>query len=299
MSNPMLEGFAQADLTVAGNLPQKSTTTWNYTTYGHFRTYPLSGTDVYDGPVSVSTNTDPNGPRVELVVPVFDMMGNIISTSPYNTNITLGVCSPFLLNVYVNDSMVPATLMPYLGAPVHFTIASPDDAAYHAHGMYMLPGDDWAETMTAMSTVMMETQTEMMDNMMIDPNVNVTLNAMMMLGLEMNMSLDCQLDMGTAMMNMGMTSMNLYFGPPTFAGSLVATFDWPQDSRQWRLWAYLKIMMADGTERLIVPSFDIYVDPTPFPTSMGMSSTSMGMTSGAAVIAPFLLLALLCVVAFL
>jgi len=274
MNNPMIEGFAQTDLVVAGNIPQLTNPVFNFVNTGRFRTYSFSENGLFDGPISVSTNTDPNGPRVELLMPVFDMMGNIISTRPMNTNITLGLCSPFLINVYVNDSLVPATMVPLLGAPAHLTIASPDDAAYHAHAIYILPDKTWAQTVSDMPSIMSLNQEQMMMDMMTNPEVNVTMDAMMMLGMEMNMSLDCQLDMGTAMMNMNMTSMNLYFGPPTFGPTFVGDFDWIQDSGAWRLWAWMKIMMPDGTEKLLVPNFDVQVSPTPWPTE-----TTTGMTS--------------------
>jgi len=279
MNNPMIEGFAQGEITIGGNIPQMTSTNWNYATSGRFKTYPLTpGSDLFDGPLVVSTNSDPNGVYVELLMPEMGMMGNIIANRAENVNISLGQCNIFLINVYTDETKTtPVTLVPYLEAPVHLTIASPDDAAYHAHGIYLISNPEtWAKTMLDIMNEMSETTMEtLMDNMLTDPNVNVTMNAMMMLGLEMNMTLDCQVDMGSVMMSMGMTNMNTYYGPPQFGPSLACDFDWPQDSQSWRLWAYMKIKNPNGTESLLVPNFDVFVAPIPF--------SSMSMTTGMSV----------------
>jgi len=280
-----LEGFAQTDLTVGGNIPQLSNWTWNYANSGNFRTYDIPEDGIFDDPITVSSNTDPNGPLVQLLMPVFDMMGNIISTRPMNTNITLGLCTPFIINVYWNNSLVPATLVPLLGAAAHITIASPDQAAYHAHAIAILE-DTWADTLVTIQPIMAETPQQMMTNMMTDPEVNVTMNAMMMLGLEMNMSLNCQVDMATVMVQMGMTNMNQYFGPPTFGPTLIGDFDWIQDSRNWRVWPWMKIMLPNGTEKLLVPNFDVNVSPTPFDTT----SSKMSMNSSTVLTISFVLM---------
>lgn len=278
MNNPMSEGFAQTDLTVAGSIPQLPNTTWNYATSGRFRTYDLPPDGVFDEPISVATNSDPNGPLVEFLIPTFDMNGNIVSNRSTNVNITLGVCNPFIINVYVDNTLVPATLVPLLGAAAHITIASPDQAAYHAHAIYLVEDETWAETLMDAQTIMAESPEQMMSEMMTDDEVNVTMNAMMMLGLEMNMSLNCQVNMGTVMMQMGMTDMNEYFGPATFGPTLIGDFDWIQDSRSWRVWPWMKIMLPNGTEKLLVPNFDVYVAPTPYATSGMLSSSAASVT---------------------
>jgi len=290
MSNPMIEGFAQCDLTVAGSIPQLANWSWNYATSGRFRTYPIPENGLFDSPITVSTNTDPNGPLVELLMPIFDMNGNIVTNRSQNTNITLGLCSPFIINVYLDDHYTPATLVPLLGSASHVTIASPDQAAYHAHAIYILPDTTWAETLTDAQSVMQLSMTQMMADMMSNPEVNVTMDAMMMLGLEMNMSLNCQVNMGTAMMQMGMTNMNMYIGANTFGPTLIGDFDWIQDSRQWRIWPWMKIMI-NGTEQILAPNFDVYVAPTPFDE---MSPSKMNLSNSLAVsVALMLILAIL------
>jgi len=142
-----------------------------------------------------------------------------------------------------------APLVPYLASAVHFTMFSPDNAVYHAHGTYLPAGTSWADVITIVQNE------NMMGNISFDFDMNLTINAMMA-GVQMNDTLDCRVDMGQVMMMMPFMDMTKFYGPKTFGPTIVGLFDFPL-SGNWRVFAYMKAQFPDGEQRLIVPTFSV------------------------------------------
>jgi len=276
------EGFGQTLLTVGGTPAMETNVTWNYTNAGSFAKYPIVG-GVYDEWVDSATNFESNGVMTNFIVVNSDLsmsmmsnnMMNINNPMPggMNINITAGRCSPFFFNFYTAPN-VSAPLKPFLGAPVHFTLISEDDAIYHAHGTYLPAGISYYQMLMSVMNMSTSIMTGDMNMMMTDPMYNLSMNAMMM-GVEMNGTLNCLQDMGS-LMNMAGMNMSEYYGPDTFGPTVVGIFEWP-NLGNWRIWAYTGIDNGDGTTSLLVPQFDVnvvYVPQTQM-TTMGMPMPSM------------------------
>jgi len=278
------EGFGQTLLTVGGTPSMDANVTWNYANSGSFSKYPIVG-GVYDEWVSSATNSDPNGIMTNFVVVNTDLsmmsmnnMMNIDNPMPggMNINITAGRCTPMFFNLYTAPN-VSAPLKPFLGAPVHFTLISEDDAIYHAHGTYLPAGTSYFEMLMSVMNMSSSIMTgDNMNMMMTDPMYNLSMNAMMM-GVQMNGTLNCLQDMGT-LMNMPGMNMSVYYGPDTFGPTIVGIFEWP-NLGNWRIWAYTGVDNGDGSTSVVVPQFDVnvvYIPPPPISTSaMGMPMSSM------------------------
>jgi len=166
--------------------------------------------------------------------------------------------------------MVPATMVPYLAAPVHFTLSNEDNGVYHAHGTYLIDGMSMAQVAEMMKTMTMDQMMEMQDS---DPAMyNLSMNALM-IGVEMNGTLNCKSDEGAIMTEMmGMMNMSIYYGPSTF-NVISGLFDFP-DTGHWRMFAYMAMEMEDGSQRLFVPQIDFWAN-NPQTQSNSMSSGSV------------------------
>jgi len=230
----MREGFAQTTITVQGspafdiyNIP------WNYQSANSFKTHYIGANEIFEEPINVTSNSDPDG-----IYAVFS-----VGDTPFLNTVTQRNCTPIYLSLYYNSSLTPANLVPFLNAPVHFTMASEFDAIYHAHGTYLPAGMDFAQARAAS----------------LGSNstwYNLTMN-MLMMGWQYNNTLNCLSDAGKVMMEMDM-DMTIWYGPATYGPTVVGIFDFP-NAGNWRVWAYVKVLMPNGTERLIVPDFAVNV----------------------------------------
>jgi len=195
------------------------------------------------------------------------------SNGSVNVNVIQGKCTAINVEFFKNDTtgMTPANLIPYLAAPVHFTISNRDNAVYHAHGTYLPEGMAMSDIVTMMDGMTMDQMMSLSPAML-----NLSMNAMM-IGVESNGSVNCKSDEGKIMQEMeGMMDMSMFYGPSTF-NRISGLFDFP-DLTHFRIFAYVKVRLDDGTERLLVPSFAVYsvVDPN---QDMGSQASSSSIIS--------------------
>jgi len=266
------EGAASDEIVVGGAVPMHNAT-FNYTSINYFQSYPIDSTDrIYD-PIDTQTNLASEFDGIKVIFQIVQQVGlnnhthtggmimttggmpqqGLSSNPPDNDNIYLYTCVPFYLQVFMNGTETPATsLIPYLRAPVHFSMVSPDGGVYHAHGSYIPDGvlfNDLAGMVAAHSGMNM-TDEEMMN----DPMMNLTMNALMM-GIQPNGTVNCESDAGVIMEFMPEMDHSRYYGPEHFGPVIVGLFDWPAYG-DWRVFAWMKIEI-NGVERLIVPHFSV------------------------------------------
>jgi len=263
-----------------------STTTWNYTPENNFRIYPLEPNNVYNHFVNSNTNVEDNGVYVSMEFgnPEISHGGHQMKrrqvTLQRLENITTAECVPFTLHVRVleNGNYIPATLVPYLAAPVHFTMVSDQNFVYHAHGSYLLPN----MTIDDARMLVMNEYGSMHGNMSGGDNMDTmsVVHHGIMMGLTGNGTINCFVEAGQVIRDTGM-SMGTLEGPDTFGPDIIGIFDFPLTGN-FRVWANMKIRLANGTEFLFTPHFDVKVVPPQAPgltTDMDHSMTD-GMTGG-------------------
>jgi len=257
------EGFTETNVYVDGTPDQNANPTFNYTATNRFESYPVNDTDIFDDFVWVDTNLDSTG-----FVAVLSVDGQLVpSNGSVNVNVIQGLCTAINIDFYKNDTsgMTPVNLIPYLAAPVHFTISNRDNAVYHAHGTYLLDTMDMSDVVTMMDGMTMDQMMTLSPEML-----NLSMNAMM-IGVESNGSVNCKSDEGKIMQEMqGMMDMSMFYGPSTFY-RISGLFDFP-DLAHFRIFAYVKVRLDDGTERLLVPSFAVYSVADPMSSQASSSS---------------------------
>jgi len=252
------EGFSQTAFTVTGMPAFNANATFNYETMNRFSTYPINDSDIFDSWIDVKTNEDDtNGFYGKLIVGggSADPSSGITGVNATLNYVRINTCTYFYVTIYSNESSTtPAYMIPYLAAPVHFTVVNYDGGVYHAHGTFMPAGYDFQMVQAAMAN------SSMSDLMMMNPDsmmYNLTMNAAM-IGVEFNGTVDCLSDEGTVVDEMGgMMDMSIYYGPIPF-GTVAGIFDFPV-AGHWRIFAYMKLRLPSGEERLIVPHFAIDV----------------------------------------
>jgi len=303
--NIIREGFSDFQFTVYGTPLPNFNRVFNYTISNRFSTYPIASNDEFDVWVFIDSNINSeSGFYGELIVGqgTADANSTVMYAGLGNFNSTINYCGQnctwFYLTIYSNESSTTtASMIPYLAAPVHITIAAEDGAVYHAHGTYVPPGMNFPDIMHEIGQTSM---TEIMTlNPATDPLYNLSMNAAM-IGITFDGTIDCLTDEGTVMMEMGgMMDMNTFYGPSTF-GTVAGIFNWPDGGGFYNMYAYMKLRLPNGEERLIVPQFTIQVQPTiddppyvPFNGTFGEdsgSSTVFGFASALLALSTLVLL---------
>jgi len=283
ISMNMREGVALEDMVVYGTPPMDpiyGNSTFNYTSTNSFTTHPINDSDIYLGWIDINTNEDYTDSGYIAVLRVAGQSNATNTTGlPVNTgeniHVQAGVCTSIYLDVYTSD-MQPAPLTSIMSAAVHFTISNRDNAVYHAHGMYRDPGTDIQDVVTMMNGMTMDMMMSMQSTMLTDPMFNMTMDGSM-IGIATNGTLNCFSDVGVVMQSMGgMMDMNVFYGPETFS-SVMGIFNFP-DTGHWRLFAWMKLKLNDGTERLIVPSFGLLSYSNPLPPDQSSSEVNGAAT---------------------
>jgi len=264
------EGASSEIIFVNGTTPMNNAT-YNYTAINSFKTYPIDDTDRILYPIDIETNLDESANGIKVIFQVIQQVsihnhthstmtmttGGVAPTvlsidPPDNDAVVLNTCSPFYMQVFMDGGAPASTLIPYLRAPVHFTMVGPDGSVYHAHGSYLPDGilfPDLAGIVVAHAGMNM-TPAEMMS----DPMMNLTMNGMMM-GILPNGSVNCRSDAGKVMQYMPNMDHSLFYGPVNFGPTIIGLFDWAGFG-DWRVFAWMKIEI-NGEERLIVPHFSV------------------------------------------
>lgn len=270
------EGFAQTNFYVWGS-PAQNTPSFNIAPQNNFRTYNLGPNDVFDTVIDSNHNHDANGPLVTMKFLSSGMHMRRQANLPQLEADIFSMCTPFAFEVYVknsNQEYVPATLLPFLGAPVHFTLLSDDRYVFHAHGTYIFPNMTFDDLRMEVAGMGMHMN---MSNPKDDAMMNLTMNAMM-IGITMNGSIDCFREAGEIIRETGM-NMSYFSGPETFGPTIVGLYDFPF-AGYWRIFAHMKIKLPDGRIQLIVPHFDLYILAPGARVTTGMDMQTMSMTSG-------------------
>eukprot|EP01119_Soliformovum_irregulare_P008256 TRINITY_DN21385_c0_g1_i1.p1 TRINITY_DN21385_c0_g1~~TRINITY_DN21385_c0_g1_i1.p1 ORF type:complete len:477 (-),score=77.18 TRINITY_DN21385_c0_g1_i1:41-1471(-) len=273
------EGNAQMTFMVNGTSDQGKTPSWgegDFSVTRYFTSYPIGDNDLFDDWI----NTTSNGQTSVGFGEQYRVTLNVFGSNETNRNIVSNlVCTYFTITVYQSStSNTPAKLVPYLAAPAHFTFNLNDGGIYHAHGTYLLPGQNMSSLQSLMNGMDM---TKMMSyNPTSDWRYNASMNAYMV-GLTGNGTLDCNSDMGPVMDDMmGMMNMDQYYGPPDY-GKVVGIFGFPE-AGPWRVWIYMKMELPNGEHRLIIPQFNIFAPiggGSITPTSTSTSTSSAPVTS--------------------
>eukprot|EP01112_Ceratiomyxa_fruticulosa_P021552 TRINITY_DN7622_c0_g1_i1.p1 TRINITY_DN7622_c0_g1~~TRINITY_DN7622_c0_g1_i1.p1 ORF type:complete len:332 (-),score=70.79 TRINITY_DN7622_c0_g1_i1:149-1144(-) len=253
----MLEGFAQSFIGISGSPGQRFPTTWDYTTKGRFRTYPIGQDEVFNHFVDSGSNRDSNGVYVELnIADVSDDFTTLTYVREQQNNNVLAKCSVLQISVYADENKTPIKLVPYLGAPVHFTMFNEYDALYHLHGMRVLPGFNYTTTRQFFLNQVKIVNGDLGDlarKSMGNEDAEEAMEALYM-GMTKTGALDCLSDMGKIMDDTGM--MMMAEPPNTFGPNILGILDFP-NTGNWRLFAYMKVQFANGTQALLVPDFGI------------------------------------------
>jgi len=264
-SGLMREGLAMGEIEAVGTPPMQdlSSVQWDYNITRSFRNYSIGPSEVFDYPIFTQNNTMPEGYIISFTIgtETIDTGGNI--------NITGNICVPVYVNVLDPEGHA-ATLVPFLAAAIHFTMGSPDDAAYHAHGMYLPEGmtvTDVADVVINQNNMTWATE----NGYSAEQMTNITYIAMMT-GFTTNGSLNCLVD-GGQVMNEIPSMTAAFYGPPTFGPTVFGLFDFPLNGT-WRIFAWLQVRIGE-TDTLLIPDFAVnaYVPPAPPPPTSSTSST--------------------------
>lgn len=281
--NKLREGVALADILVYGEPSSNKNITRDYRTLNRFRTYPVGDNDVFTQVVDTKTNIDSESGIIALFqvnpwpinfapptpssttggqTPLTTGFGHVHHTSTggvefnftQNNDIQPYTCTYFYLSLYdlSGGSPIPATAVPYLAAPVHFTMLAPDGAVFHAHGTWLpADGSDFPNLVTMMSSMTEEEMNAMTPD---DPMYDSMMGAMM-IGVGMNNSINCATDAGVIMAEMPDMDMNVFYGPSNFS-IVTGIFDFPE-AGNWTIFAYMKVKMPSGEIRMVVPHFQV------------------------------------------
>jgi len=250
------EGSGQDYFVVKGGMPSAYPEVWDYSVTKNFKSYPLPPNQVFNSPIEVNDNTDPNGYEVTMTI------GNGVNLTDVSIQ-----CQPIFFHVKYNNGSDAMNLVPYLDAAAHITFGAYEDTIYHGHAIPLMPGQDWNDIVDMIKNMPM-------NSTMGDTMMDITMINAMMIGVNTS-GYNCLVDEARVMTMMGM-NLNLFYGTSPFGPTIVSLFDFP-NTGYWRVFAYFAVSNEHNATELIVATFDVEVPPPPVNTYESSSTTSSGV----------------------
>jgi len=226
--------MVEAFFDVQGGNPPSSPILWDYSTVKSVKGYPLTPSQIFNNYVDVRTNSDPNGYTVSMTI------GNGVPP----TNTTTG-CIPIFFNIKDKNGNDLLSMVPFLDSAAHIILFAEDDAIYHSHATWLLPGMSFSNIVSMLKNTTVDVSLN-------DTNSFLALMDALMIGVNPNGTYNCILDEAKQMAAMKM-DMNTFYGPVPFGPNLVSLFDWINIGN-WRIWVYFAVNTGNGTD-LVVADF--------------------------------------------